>query len=143
MGGLHRGGVVDAHYRGIRLNSRLNSPHASSPAPISDISVTRGVALVAAQLSPSFKLGVVHTRLLFLSMYSARYCLATSYCYDFSPLKAHDLAKLSGICQSARSKARAKGLCSVPRVHGRVPDGGCKNNKNAIFINFGYLRYVP
>ena len=113
VGGLHRGGVVDADYRWILPNSRLNSSHASSPAPISDISVTRGVALVTGYLSPSFKLGVVHTRLLFLSMYSARYCLATSYCYDFSPLKAHDLAKLTGLCRSVRSKARAKGPWGV------------------------------
>ena len=96
MGGLHRGGVVDAHYRGIRLNSRLNSPHASSPAPISDISVTRGVALVAAQLSPSFKLGKVGIEFFFLSMSFARCSLATCSSYDFSILKAHDLAKLAG-----------------------------------------------
>ena len=92
VGGLHRGGVVDAHYRGILPNSRLNSPHASSPAPISDISVTRGVALVAAQLSLSFKLGEVGIEFLSLSMSFARCSLATTSFYDFSVLKAHDLA---------------------------------------------------
>ena len=96
VGGLHRGGVVDAHYRGILPNSRLNSSHASSPAPISDISVTRGVALVAAQLSPSFKLGEVGIDFLSLSMSFARCSLATYSSYDFSILRAHDLAKLAG-----------------------------------------------
>ena len=129
VGGLHRGGVVDAHYRGIRLNSRLNSSHASSPAPISDISVTWGVALVARQLSPSFKLGEVVIEFLFLSVSFARCSLATCSSCDFSILKAHDLAKFSGICRSVRSKACAKGLQGVSRVHGRVPDRGRKNNK--------------
>ena len=96
MGGLHRGGVVDADYRGIRLNSRLNSPHASSPAPISVLSVTWGVALVAAQLSPSFKLWEVAIEFLLPSMSFARCSLATYSSYDFSILRAHDLAKLAG-----------------------------------------------
>ena len=140
---MHRGRVDGLYSRGISLNSTFSSSYGLFKCPISELSVTRGSARVALHLSLLFKLGVVHTRLLFLSMYSARYWLGSSYCYDFSPLKAHDLAKLSGICRSVRSKARAKGLCSVPRVHGRIPEGGRKNNKNAIFINFGYLRYVP
>ena len=96
VGGLHRGGVVDADYRGILPNSRLNSSHASSPAPISDISVTRGVALVTGYLSPSFKLGEVGIDFLFLCMSFARCSPATGSSYDFSILKAHDLAKLAG-----------------------------------------------
>ena len=101
--------------------------------------MTWGVACVVLQLSLSFKRGEVGIVFFLLPMYFASYSLATRYCYDFSALKAHDLAKLSWICRSVRSKARAKGLCSVPRVHGRVPDGGRKNNKNAIFINFSYV----
>ena len=95
------------------------------------------------QFSSPFKLEVVGTMFFFPSMYFARYYLATDYAYDFSILKAHDLAKLSGGCRSVRSKARAKGLWGVPRVHGRVPDGGRKNNEAHLFINTGYLRYVP
>ena len=88
----------------------------------------------------SFKLDVVGVEFFFLPMYNPRYCLATSYHYDFSPLKAHDLAKVSGVCRSARSKTRAKGLCCVPRVLARVPDGGRQNNQSHLFINFGDLR---
>ena len=91
--------------------------------------MTRGVARVVLQLSPSFKLGEVGIVFFLLPMYFASYSLAISYCYDFSPLKAHDLAKVSGVCRSARSKARAKGLQGMPRVLARVPDGGPKNNK--------------
>ena len=61
----------------------------------------------------SFNLGVVGIMFLLLSMYSARFWIDTSYAYDFSFLKAHDLAKCSGICQSVRSKARAKGPWGV------------------------------
>ena len=46
-------------------------------------------------------------------MYFAMYYLATNYAYDFSALKAHDLAKCSGICQSVRSKSRGKGPWGV------------------------------
>ena len=116
---MHRGRVDGLYSRGISLNSTFSSSYGLFKCPIPELSVTRGVASRPVALSPSFKLGVVHTRLLFLSMYSARYCLATSYCYDFSPLNSHDLAKVSGICRSARSKARAKGLWGVPRV---LPD---------------------
>ena len=91
--------------------------------------MTWGVARIVLQLSPSFKLGLVGTVFYFLFSYCSRHYLATSYCYDFSILKAHDLAKLTGLCRSVRSKARAKGLWCVPRVLGRVPDGGRKNNE--------------
>ena len=102
--------------------------------------MTRGVARVVPQLSPSFKLGVVGIELLFPPMYFSSYCLATIYVHDFSALKAHDLAKVSGSFRSVRSKPRAKGLCGVLRVLGREPDGGRKHNKSHIFINFGDLR---
>ena len=102
--------------------------------------MTRGIASRRVALLPLLKLGVVGTRLPFPSMYFSRYFLATSYCYDFSILKAHDLAKLTGLFRSVRSEARAKGLWCVPRVLGRVPDGGRKNNKDHLFINFGDLR---
>ena len=121
-------------------NSHLNSSYGLLTAPISELSVTWGAASQQVRLSLSFKLDVVGIESLFFSMYLARYSLATTYSYDFSALNSHDLAKLSGGCRSARSKARAKGLWCVPRVLVRVPDGGRKNNRIAIFINFSYLR---
>ena len=138
--GIHRGPVDELYYRGIPRISTFDSSYGLPTAPISDISVTRGVASRRVALSPSFKLGVVAIVFFFCSMYFAMCCLAYSYGYDFSPLKAHDLAKVSGSRRSVRSKARAKGLCGVLRVLGRVPDGGRKNNKSHIFINFGDLR---
>ena len=60
-------------------------------------------------------------RLLLLLLHCGRYYLSTAYCYDFSTLKAHDLAKLSKICRSVQSKARAKGLWGMPRVLPEYP----------------------
>ena len=115
---MGRGGDDELDYRGISLNSAFSSSYGLSTAPISELSVTWGVARVVLQLSPSFKLGEVGIVFFLLPMYFPSYRLATSYAYDFSPPKAHDLAKVSGSCRSVRSKTRAKGLCSVPRVHG-------------------------
>ena len=115
---MDRGRVAELYHRGIARNSTFYSSYGLLTTPISELSVTRGVARVVLQLSPSFKLGEVGIELLFLSMYFASYSLATSYCNDFSPLKAHDLAKVSGSCRSVPSKPRAKGLCGVLRVLG-------------------------
>ena len=84
------------NYRGIFSTLRLGLSYGLSTAPISDISVTRGVALVARQLSSSFKLEEVAIEFFFLSMSFARCSLATYSSYDFSILRAHDLAKLAG-----------------------------------------------
>ena len=69
----------------------------------------------------SFELEVVGTVFFFLFMYCGGYYLSTHYCYDFSPLNSHDLAKVSGTCRSVRSKARAKGLWGMPRVLPEYP----------------------
>ena len=119
--GLTRGGRYKVNYRGISRYSPLDSSHDLLNSPISDISVTRGVASRRVALSPSLNLGVVDIEFLFCSMYFPSYCLATSYCYDFSPLNSHDLAKVSGTCRSVRSKARAKGLWGMPRVLPEYP----------------------
>ena len=50
--------------------------YALLKCPISDISVTGELALRQVQLSLSFKLEEVHTRLLFRSMYFSRYRIA-------------------------------------------------------------------
>ena len=102
--------------------------------------MTWGVARVVLQLSSLFRLGEVGIVFFLLPMYFPSYGPATSYAYDFSALKAHDLAKFSGGCRSVRSKPRAKGLWCVPRVLGRVPSGGRKNNKGQLIINFGESR---
>ena len=65
---MGRGGDDELDYRGISLNSAFSSSYGLPTAPISELSVTRGVARVVLQLSPSFKLGVVGIELLFPPM---------------------------------------------------------------------------
>ena len=77
--GLVGGGVGEVAYRGILLNSRPNSSYTLYNSPISELSVTWGVALVAGTPLPSFKLGEVGIEFLFLSMHLARCWLAYSY----------------------------------------------------------------
>ena len=73
---MGRGGVDELDYRAIWLNSAFSSSYGLRTAPISELSVTWGVARLVLQLSLSFKLEEVHTRLLFRSMYFPRYRIA-------------------------------------------------------------------
>ena len=73
---MGRGGDDELDYRGISLNSAFSSSYGLSTTPIPEISVTRGVARVVPQLSPSFKLGEVGIVFFLLPMYFARYRIA-------------------------------------------------------------------
>ena len=73
---MGRGRVEEWGYRGIWADSHSDSFYGLFTAPISELSVTWGVARVVLQLSLSFKLAEVGIEFLFLSMYFPRHRIA-------------------------------------------------------------------